>query len=204
MLQHRPEELLGHVRVALPVGVGEGVLARRGGTANGRQRTRVQPQGMARVVESQLVGELGVEQTDHMDPRTKRPGLDLHPGVLGQPRDEIVGIRLESWSTIVNLLRVGLGLGFCMTCLVAGQPTGNQLVLSPAIPNPLNVRDRSENDTLTINDQIFNLAATYSRGGYTTTTIGNAAFDVRVRYGIGSYHSFLATKKILRKLHTRK
>jgi len=27
MLQHRPEELLGH----LPVGVGEGVLARRGG-----------------------------------------------------------------------------------------------------------------------------------------------------------------------------
>jgi hypothetical protein len=39
------------------------------------------------------------------------------------------------------------------------------------------------------------LAATYSRGGYTTTTIGNAAFDVRVRDGIGSGRSFVATKK---------
>ena len=39
------------------------------------------------------------------------------------------------------------------------------------------------------------LAATYSRGGYTTTTIGNAAFDGRVREGIGSDHSFMATKK---------
>lgn len=42
------------------------------------------------------------------------------------------------------------------------------------------------------------LAATYSRGSYTTTTIGNAAFDVRVRNGIGSFHSFVATKKKFR------
>lgn len=39
------------------------------------------------------------------------------------------------------------------------------------------------------------LAATYSRGSYTTTTIGKAAFDGRVRDGIGSDHSFMATKK---------
>ena len=38
------------------------------------------------------------------------------------------------------------------------------------------------------------LAATYSRGVYKTTTIGNAAFDGRVRNGIGSDHSFKATK----------
>ena len=40
-----------------------------------------------------------------------------------------------------------------------------------------------------------NLAATYSRGSYTTTTIGKAVFDGRVRNGIGSDHSFMATKK---------
>ena len=40
-----------------------------------------------------------------------------------------------------------------------------------------------------------NLAATYSRGAYRTTTIGNAAFDGRVRDGIGSGHSFMATRK---------
>ena len=43
-----------------------------------------------------------------------------------------------------------------------------------------------------------NLAATYSRGSYTTTTIGKAAFDGRVRDGIGSDHSFMATKKYKR------
>ena len=42
-----------------------------------------------------------------------------------------------------------------------------------------------------------NLAATYSRGSYTTTTIGNAAFDGRVRDGIGSGRSFMATKNWL-------
>ena len=45
--------------------------------------------------------------------------------------------------------------------------------------------------------RVFNLAATYSRGGYTTTTIGKAAFDGRVRNGIGSVHSFMTTKKSL-------
>ena len=38
------------------------------------------------------------------------------------------------------------------------------------------------------------MAATYSRGSFTTTTIGNAAFDGRVRNGNGSDHSFKATK----------
>jgi hypothetical protein len=42
------------------------------------------------------------------------------------------------------------------------------------------------------------LAATYSRGGYTTTTIGKTAFDVRVRDGNGSDHSFMATKNDLK------
>ena len=41
-----------------------------------------------------------------------------------------------------------------------------------------------------------NLAATYSRGSYTTTTIGKTAFDGRVRDGIGSDHSFMVTKKV--------
>ena len=44
---------------------------------------------------------------------------------------------------------------------------------------------------------IERLAATYSRGSYTTTTIGKAAFDGRVRNGNGSDHSFMATKLLL-------
>ena len=40
------------------------------------------------------------------------------------------------------------------------------------------------------------LAATYSRGSYTTTTIGKTVFDGRVRKGNGSDHCFMATKII--------
>ena len=42
---------------------------------------------------------------------------------------------------------------------------------------------------------IEKLAATYSRRTYRTTTIGKTVFDGRVRNGIGSGHSFMATKK---------
>ena len=42
---------------------------------------------------------------------------------------------------------------------------------------------------------IEKLAATYSRRTYRTTTIGKTVFDGRVRNGIGSDHSFMATKK---------
>ena len=47
------------------------------------------------------------------------------------------------------------------------------------------------------------LAATYSRGIYKTTTIGNAVFDGRVRNGIGSDHSFMATKERSQKAEVR-
>jgi hypothetical protein len=40
------------------------------------------------------------------------------------------------------------------------------------------------------------LAATYSRGVYKTTTIGKTVFDGRVRNGNGSDHSFMATKNL--------
>ena len=43
-------------------------------------------------------------------------------------------------------------------------------------------------------EQAEDLAATYSHTGSTCTTIGNTAFDGRVRNGIGSVHSFMATK----------
>jgi hypothetical protein len=42
------------------------------------------------------------------------------------------------------------------------------------------------------------LAATYSRGVYKTTTIGKTVFDGRVRNGNGSDHSFMATNKFIK------
>lgn len=42
------------------------------------------------------------------------------------------------------------------------------------------------------------MATTYSRASYTSTTIGKAVFDGRVRDGIGSDHRFMVTIKLLK------
>ena len=52
------------------------------------------------------------------------------------------------------------------------------------------------NSQVSIHPKKNNLAATYSRGIYKTTTIGKTVFDGRVRNGNGSDHSFMATKKV--------
>ena len=51
---------------------------------------------------------------------------------------------------------------------------------------------------------IERLAATYSRGSYTTTTIGHAVFDGRVRNGNGSDHCGNATKVFIADLAAKK
>src|SRR5438874_731770 len=56
------------------------------------------------------------------------------------------------------------------------------------------LRSRRNKKPEPVRVRVFNLAATYSRGSYTATTIGKAAFDGRVRDGIGSVHSFMTTK----------
>ncbi len=87
MLQRRSEELLGQ-------SPGWGRRRRScspGWPANCRQGTRVQPQRVANAGESQGVGQLGVEEADHMAPRTKWAGLSVYPGVPGQLRHEMSG-----------------------------------------------------------------------------------------------------------------
>ena len=58
MIQHGPEELLGHFRIAGAVGVGEGVFGGCRGRAQRRQRTGMKPQRVADIVEAEAVGEL--------------------------------------------------------------------------------------------------------------------------------------------------
>ena len=91
MIEHGPKQLFRQLRVAFTVGVGERVLAGRRGPTNRRQRPRMQVQRITDIVETQGVGQLGVEQTQDMTPRTKRPGVGVHPGGSGQLRHQMVG-----------------------------------------------------------------------------------------------------------------
>ena len=98
MLEHGPKQLFRQLRVPLAVGVGERVLAGRRGPTNRRQRSRMQVQRITDIVETQGVGQLGVEQTQNMTPRTKRPGVGVHPGGSGQLRYQMVGNQIAELS----------------------------------------------------------------------------------------------------------
>ena len=89
MFQHRPEQLLGHFRIAPAVGVRKRVFGRRRGSAQCRQRPGVQTQGVADVIESETVGKLGVEQADDVTPRTEGAGLIFHAGLACQSRHQM-------------------------------------------------------------------------------------------------------------------
>ena len=86
-----PRRVVGPAPGCVPGWRGRRRSCSPGWPANRRQGTRVQPQRIAHVVESQGVGQLGVEQADHMAPRPKRPGLGVYPGVPGQLRHEMSG-----------------------------------------------------------------------------------------------------------------
>ena len=91
MGKHRPEELLGHRRVAMLVSVRESVAAGRGGAPDTRQPADMVAQGVAHVVEADRVGQLGVEHGDHVATSREGPGLGLHPAGLRQFSDEMAG-----------------------------------------------------------------------------------------------------------------
>src|ERR1035437_7644379 len=93
------EEVLGHLGRAFPIGGGEGVLAGRGRAAHGRERSRVQPQGVADIVEANGVGQLSVEQAHHMTPWRERPEAFDDPSL---PRQ--FGHQMR-WNKIAELMQ---------------------------------------------------------------------------------------------------
>src|SRR5690606_9480686 len=69
VVEHRPEEGLGHGRIAFAIGMREAVLARRSGPADGSERAGSKAEGIGNVVESQGVGQLREQQADDVAPR---------------------------------------------------------------------------------------------------------------------------------------
>ena len=84
MAEDGVEEILGHLGGAFAVGSGEGVLAGRGRAAPRRERSRMQAQSVADIVEAEGVGKLRVEQTHHMTPRREGSGAFDDPSIPRQ------------------------------------------------------------------------------------------------------------------------
>jgi hypothetical protein len=121
MCQHRPEKLLGHLRITGAVGVGKSVLGRRRGSPHRRQRAGVQSQRVAHVVEAEAVGDLGVEQADDV-----APGGEIAPLIFDAGLPCQLGHQMR-WNEVANLpqereLAGGwLGCGFLFHALPCGR-----------------------------------------------------------------------------------
>ncbi len=138
MPEYCPEQGLGHFRIAFSVGVREGVLARRGRAENRRQRTRVQPQGIAYIVEAETVSELSVNKTYDMAPRTERATSFNHRVSAGQVRHQIIGNPDAKLPQKRELGRCWLALSLAFHALPCGRvQTRKPTLFYPSNFNPV-------------------------------------------------------------------
>ena len=138
MFEHRPEQRLGHFRVALSVGVGEGILTGRGRAANRRQRTGVQPQGVAHVIESQGVRQLRIEEADHVAPRTEGATLLLHRMLAGQLGYQVIGNKVAELAEKRELSSRWLALSLFFHALPCGRvQTRKPTLFQPSTIKPV-------------------------------------------------------------------
>src|SRR5262245_15400200 len=71
VFQDRPEESLGHLGGSDLVGVGKIIAAGRSRPSQAGQRTGMQVQRITHIIESDAVGQLGIEQGDDVAPRAE-------------------------------------------------------------------------------------------------------------------------------------
>ncbi len=93
MREHGPVELLRDLRVALPVGVGEGVALRRGRSPDAVQLRLVETGRVADFVQAARAGDLPVEQGQHVAGAGERP--DVGPDLLRDPVRQPFGNPLD-------------------------------------------------------------------------------------------------------------
>lgn len=101
MTQNRPESLLGQNRLPLFARVGKPVATRRGSPTKSREGAAMKLQGITHIVETNGVGQLGVEHCHDMTPSGKRPADLIHSGISRQRRHEV------GWNEIAELAQNG-------------------------------------------------------------------------------------------------
>ena len=124
--QHFPEQLFGQLRIPLPVGVRETILARRGRAPNRRERTGAQSEGVTHVIETQTVRYLRVKQTDDMTPRAERAGLSLTAGSARQLRHQMVRNEIAKLAQKRKLTG-----GWLVPCFIHALPCGRAKTSKP-------------------------------------------------------------------------
>ena len=89
VLELFPEQGLRHRRVAHLVGMGEVVPRWRRGGAYRRERTGVELQTVADIIEAQGMRQLRIAQADRMTPGAECPRFLVHAGLVGDLRHQV-------------------------------------------------------------------------------------------------------------------
>ena len=128
MAEHRPEELLRQAGVALLVGVGEIIAARRRGPAQRHQQPLCSRKRVADVVEADGVGKLRVDQADQMAPRAEGARLLVHAGLPRQFRNQI---RRDQIANLPQYSKLDCGLAWLVVFSSLPSGRANQLHSKP-------------------------------------------------------------------------
>jgi hypothetical protein len=119
--QHRPNEVFGHRRRSLPVGMGKAVATGRRGPTEAGQRPRVQLEGITHVVETEAMGQLGIDLAHDMTPRREGARLVLGPRRPGDLRDATLRNDIADLPQNVELGTCWFDWFVFHPCLVAGR-----------------------------------------------------------------------------------
>src|SRR5215472_8046337 len=88
MVQLGPEQLLGHLRIAHPIGMGQRVGAWTDGTANSRKGATEELERIANIIKADCVRQLCVEHSDQMAPGRKASRSFVDSRLLGHLADQ--------------------------------------------------------------------------------------------------------------------
>ena len=89
MLHHAPVKLFGHVRIAHLVRMAQGVARGRNRPADSRERCCIHLKRVAHIIKPKRMGEVGVQQRNHMAPRRERPAPGIDAMLLRKVRHHV-------------------------------------------------------------------------------------------------------------------
>ena len=128
VFEDRPEELLSHFGGADFVGVGKIIAGGSRGPAQTGERTRMQAQGVTDIIETDAVGQLGIEQGDRMAPGTEGADFLIHSGITGEFGNKKIGNEVANLAQQIQFRGSWNGFVFLFhPCPVAGQSKSFQL-----------------------------------------------------------------------------
>jgi hypothetical protein len=118
VIKHRPEQPFSQRSVAMFIGMGKIVTARRSRPAQGRKRTAVQPQRVTDIVQTDGVSQLRKEHTYYVTPCTEGSRHGIHACLARKFRNQVRRNKFAELSENSEFAGGWFGVSFHHLCRV--------------------------------------------------------------------------------------